>query len=174
MLGFTRATAYPQVATVLVDDALGNPKSQACAVDAFGAVKRFKDVLEHLGSHPASSISNGDHRSSSSGAAMDPIPGAQRECATQWHCCKSISDEVVQDLPDISIEAGTTNIVLKVTTYCYPPLSHAVLRDIQNFLNKLSWVKEHRLGRLPMKSQRLSCDVRNAAKLSVGGSQIVL
>ena len=88
---------------MLADDATRDPKPQTCSVDSFRRVKRLEDPFSDLCTHPMSGVGNGDADALDIVLPKAGIPRPDEKTTAGFHRVDGISDQVVQNLPNITL-----------------------------------------------------------------------
>ena len=88
-----------------VDDALGDPETEAGAGESLGCEEWMEEALERLGRHASAGVGDGDGDAGFTVVPVGGLAGAERECAAGGHGIQCVADEIREDLTNLSFEA---------------------------------------------------------------------
>ena len=99
--------AEGEAAVVAGDDAGGDPKAEASAVEVLGGVEGFEETSADGGGDAVAGVGDGDADASARLArgVVGGVVSADEELATVTHGIDSVGDEVVEYLADVVFEA---------------------------------------------------------------------
>ena len=162
------AALHGDFASVLVDDAFGDPEAEAGSSDFLAGVEGLEKVLAHLGEEARASVADGDAETVLMAAGAAGGAQANVEFASLGHGVVGIAKEVVEDLAQVALKdhgfRGFAKPEMDVDFAC----SEARRVEAEDGRDGLLEVDGGRGGQLAMELKSLEGDVGDARDLLLG------
>jgi hypothetical protein len=169
--------AEGEASAMAFDDASGDPKTKAGAVEILGGVEGFEDAATDGGRHAVAGVGDGDAEATAAvgecRGVVHGVVGADDEAASLAHGVDGVGDEVVEDLADVVFKAENGGGSGVAGFDVDAGVGEAAVVEVKDGIDEIGRTDLRGADSLAMETEGLSGDLADARKFGLGYLDVV-